>query len=182
MARGFFGHAGRPGQRGGSVAAGEVQEQLKDPARKARDRGAQTYTSSMTSPNMGERHFMDISHKDPRVEAQLVSEVQGHMDTISAQHRAAGSKTYVSSSKSPNMGTRVFMDIAEQGGRSMSTMDKAAKTNTLSKNEPGYDKWLASRQPKERASGKTVKVPRPFENDKHGVYMTRTPTRKIWSK
>jgi hypothetical protein len=48
--------------------------------------------------------------------------------------------------------------MPEGEARSMSDMDKAAKTNTLSKNEPGYDKWLASRQPKEAAREATAQA------------------------
>ena len=69
-----------------------------------------------SSPNLtgGTRHFVDISNKDSSVEKAQAEKIQKLMDAKASIIRSGSSsrtQTYVSSMSSPNMGTRVFMDV-----------------------------------------------------------------------
>lgn len=137
---GNFGHSGRPGQVGGSGddgvgkddiqrggAGGKrtnrmevsfqqkyIEERLEEEARKNRDSGSQTYTSMlMVSPNMGNRHYVDISNRSKKIELEQAAALQKTLDFIATEIRNQHSEvqTYVSQETSPNMGTRVFMDV-----------------------------------------------------------------------
>lgn len=90
-----------------------VQPALDDQASAFRSEGSQTYVSSLyRSPNMGERTFMDISNPDKTVESRQVLDAQRELDKVASSIRdTGGARTYVSSEKSPNMGTRVFIDV-----------------------------------------------------------------------
>lgn len=93
---------------------GKLQDSTKSLTSKAREDGAQTYTSSSTSPNMGMRTFVDVSHSDPVKEREISAKIQDHFSGEAAKLRDAGYQTYVSSSTSPNMGTRTFIDVAKK--------------------------------------------------------------------
>lgn len=100
-----------------------VQTELGTKASSFREKGSQTYVSTMMeSPNMGERHFIDISNKDSKIQSKQASEVQSYMDGMSTSIRGRypGTQTYVSQQTSPNMGTRVFMDV--KAGHRQKTM------------------------------------------------------------
>lgn len=86
---------------------------LDKEAAEFRKEGSQTYSSQQTSPNMGTRYFIDISNKDPQIQATQAAKAQQKLDTISTEvrHAYTGAMTYSSQMNSPNMGTRVFMDV-----------------------------------------------------------------------
>ncbi len=110
--------SGRHAEGGGSKQTSSdirssVQSHLQTMSDVYRAGGSQTYVSSQTSPNMGERTFIDISNKDSKLEQEHSNSAQKALDSLSSDIRSQnpGSQTYVSSMKSPNMGTRTFMDV-----------------------------------------------------------------------